>query len=60
MLGEDRKQPRRFSAAFIEEERDRLRTYREIFREIIKAIQQKNFLPDVNGDLSMLQYDRMH
>ncbi len=32
-------QPRRFSDAFVEEERQKLRDFREIFREIIKAMQ---------------------
>ena len=49
---------RRMSEAFLNEERERLKAYREIFREIIKQIQHKNFTPDKNGDLSLLQYDK--
>ena len=54
----NRQKPRRFTDRFIQEEKDKLNNYREIFREIIKAMQQKNFLPDSNGDLSMLSYDK--
>ena len=53
ILGTDKK-PRRFSQAFIEEERQRLNTYRDIFREIMKSMQNKNFEIDANGEISML------
>ena len=52
------KKPRRFSASFIHEEREKLKTYRDIFREIINSMQHKNFIPDSNGDLSILLYDK--
>jgi hypothetical protein len=52
------KKPRRFSDAFIREEKERLNTYRDIFREIMKSMQHKNFAPDSNGDLSMLLFDK--
>jgi hypothetical protein len=52
------KSPRRFSEAYIKEEREKLKAYREVFREIMKQMQMKNFAPDSNGDLSMLQYDK--
>lgn len=50
--------PRRFSPALIEDERSKLRDYRDIFREILKQMQLKNFVPDQNGDFSMLQYEK--
>ena len=53
-----RSKPRRFTDKFIQEEKDKLNNYREIFREIIKSMQHKNFVPDANGDLSMLSYDK--
>ena len=57
IAGENKK-PRRFSESFINEEKDKLKGYREIFREIIKSMQHKNFVPDANGDLSILLYDK--
>ena len=36
--------PRRFSEAYLSEEREKLKAYREVFREIIKQMQLKNFL----------------
>lgn len=58
LAGGEGSKPRRFSERVIQEEREKLYTYREIFREIIKAMQHKNFVPDQNGDLSMLSYDK--
>ena len=49
-----RTRPRRFTDSFIAEEKERLESYREIFREIIKAIQNKNYVPDANSDLSAM------
>ena len=43
---------RRFSASFIDDEKLRLKKYREIFREVIKGMQMKNMSPD--SDLSLL------
>jgi hypothetical protein len=57
-LAGDRGKPRRFSESFIQEEKEKLKNYRDIFREIIKSMQHKNFVPDANGDLSMLLYDK--
>jgi hypothetical protein len=57
LLGE-RGKPRRFSNAFISEERKELSLYREIFRVILIYMQHKNFIPDVNSDLSMLEYEK--
>jgi hypothetical protein len=37
IVGESKK-PRRFSEAFIQEEKDSLTKYREVFREIIKQM----------------------
>ena len=37
IAGENKK-PRRFSEAFINEEKDKLKGYRELFREIIKSM----------------------
>mmetsp|Transcript_39565 Transcript_39565/g.38082 ORF Transcript_39565/g.38082 Transcript_39565/m.38082 type:complete len:247 (+) Transcript_39565:79-819(+) len=48
---------RRFTEKFIEEERQELQAYREVFREIIKQIQNKNFATDPNNPY-MLQYDK--
>lgn len=53
-----RGRPRRFSERFIQEEKDSLNNYREILREIIKSMQHKNFVPDANGDLSLLSYEK--
>ncbi len=53
-----RNRPRRFTDRFIQEEKESLNNYREIFREIIKSMQHKNFIPDSNGDLSLLSYDK--
>ena len=50
--------PRRFSSAFIREEQTELAAYREIFREVVKQMQQRNFVADANGDMSMLAYER--
>ena len=58
LLGEGKSKPRRFSAALISEEFENLNNYREIFREVIRQMQHKNFVPDQNGDISMLYYDR--
>jgi hypothetical protein len=49
-----RRAPRIFSDLLIEEEREKLKKHREIFREIMKQMQHKNFIPDKNGDLSLL------
>ena len=38
--------PRRFSTTFLKEEREKLARYREIFRELIKQMQNKNFVED--------------
>jgi hypothetical protein len=37
-LAGEAKKPRRFTDRFIQEEREKLRTYRDIFREIIKSM----------------------
>jgi hypothetical protein len=51
-------QTRRFSEKFIQDEREKIQNYRDIFREIIKSMQLKTFVPDQNGDLSMLLFDK--
>jgi len=55
ILGQS-KRPRRFSAAFIDEERDRLNGYRELFREVMRSIQTKHF--DFDGDVSVVPLQR--
>ncbi|CDW86505.1 protein always early 2-like [Stylonychia lemnae] len=50
--------PRRFSDRFIQDEKLKIQNYRDIFREIIKSMQLKTFVPDQNGDLSMLLFDK--
>jgi hypothetical protein len=46
--------PRRFSDAFIKDEKLKLDSYREVFRDIFKFIQHKEYLPDhQNGDFNL-------
>ncbi len=58
MESEGRKRPRRFSQALINEEKERLNSFREIFRDIIAAMQHKNYLIDANGDIQLLHSEK--
>jgi hypothetical protein len=51
---EGRSKPRRFSTAFIAEEREKAKQFREIFRDIIKSMQNKSYIQDQNGDIQIL------
>ena len=58
MESEGRKRPRRFSQALINEEKERLNNFREIFRDIITSMQHKNYLIDANADIQLLHSEK--
>lgn len=51
------KRPRRFSDALVQEEKQLIAAFLDIFRDIIKCMQSKTIMPDSNGDLHVLTQD---